>query len=368
MKILYTNFHPRNGGGHATYIVNLAQALHKQHQITIATPASSRLYDQASRIPGVTCLDTTFSTRAGPMLKEVWRLRHILRYGEFDIIHANGSADHRQLMLARMGMSRPPAIIWTKHNTQSIRSFGSWLRARYGTDGAIGVSEFVGRLVIDSPFGGCPVRTILHGLDTERFSPWSPETAARARAELLGPLPPDTLVLGSVGGTDRDKGWMLLAQALARLAPAARNRFRVIMAGDHLKGSLLEEFRQLKLERHVVFPGLVPDPERILAACDIGFVLSLHEAFSFAAGESLAMGLPTLVSTAGGLPELIRDGVDGWVVPAGDVDAIHSWLLQRLAMPLDPVMARAARARAVAHFSLSSFAGQTLDFYREMIA
>ena len=43
MKILYTNFHGGNGGGHVTYIINRAKALSKDHQITIAAPATSRL-------------------------------------------------------------------------------------------------------------------------------------------------------------------------------------------------------------------------------------------------------------------------------------------------------------------------------------
>ena len=48
MKILFTNFHPRNGGGHVTYIVNLLRGLVGAHQLTVATPGSSRLYRLAS--------------------------------------------------------------------------------------------------------------------------------------------------------------------------------------------------------------------------------------------------------------------------------------------------------------------------------
>ena len=54
MRILYTNFHGRNGGGHVTYIINLAKALAGSHQITVATPETSRLYRYAKAIPGVT--------------------------------------------------------------------------------------------------------------------------------------------------------------------------------------------------------------------------------------------------------------------------------------------------------------------------
>lgn len=367
MKILYTNFHPRNGGGHATYVVNLARALHLDHQITVATPGTSRLYAQAARVPGVRCLDVRFSTRLGNMMPQVARLRRLLKQERFDLVHVNGTGDHRQVMLARLGLRRPPPVVWTKHNTMPIHSFGNTLRARWGTDGVIGVSDFVTRLVASSAYARLPIRSIHHGVDTDRFRPWPNDQARAARQALCGPLPDDALVMASVGGTDRDKGWLFLAQAVARLPAALRARVRLLLAGDPIQGALKRDFDSLNISANVVFPGLVNDPERILAAADVGFVLSLHEACSFAACESLAMGLPTLVSDAGGLPEVVRDGRDGWIVPAGSVDALAQWLAGTLAgRPLADA-ARAARERALAAFSMPVFARRTLQFYEQIV-
>ncbi|MFT0534091.1 glycosyltransferase family 4 protein [Castellaniella hirudinis] len=366
MKILYTNFHPRNGGGHANYIANLARSFQGEHQVAVATPGTSRLYGMASDIAGVQCLDMPFSTRPAAMSAEVLTLRLLLREGRFDLIHVNGSADHRQAMLARVGLRDRPRIIWTKHNTTPIRSMGNRLRAQMGTDGVIGVSDFVSSLLLDSSYARCPIRTIHHGVDTDRFRPVTAARAQVLRRQFLGDLPADTLVLASVGGTDRDKGWIYLAQAIAKLPIALRARVRLLVAGDPIQGPLLEDFKRLGVGTSVVFPGLVDRPELVLAAAHIGFVLSLHEAFSFAAAESLSTGLPTLVSDAGGLPEVVRDGVDGWVVPAGNLDAVHAWLRQRLAEPLPPTMSPAARKHAETAFSLRGFARRTLDFYQQV--
>ncbi|CDM24915.1 glycosyltransferase [Castellaniella defragrans] len=368
MRILYTNFHPRNGGGHATYVVNLARCFQGAHQVTVATPGTSRLYVQAGRIPGVRCVAASFSTRPAPMLAEVAHLRRLLREGDFDLVHVNGSADHRQAMLARLGLRRPPRIVWTKHNTMPVQGFGHWLRARCATEGAIGVSEFVTAMLRRSAYRHRPLRAIHHGVDAERFRPWAPADAREARRALLGETPADVLVLASVGGTDRDKGWLVLAQALARLPQQQRRRVRVLVAGDVPRGRLQQDFQALGLDGLVVFPGLVNDPERILAAADAGFVLSFHEACSFAACESLAMGLPTLVSDVGGLPEVVRHGVDGWIVPAGDVDAAEAWLRERLSQPIPAGMPAAARARAQESFSMQVFARRTLEFYRQVCA
>lgn len=93
MKILYTNFHAGNGGGHVTYIINLCRALAAEHQITVAAPASSRLYRYAKAIPGVTVADMRYTTRPSSWFKDRARLRRLIKDGGFDIIHANGSAD-----------------------------------------------------------------------------------------------------------------------------------------------------------------------------------------------------------------------------------------------------------------------------------
>lgn len=366
MKILCTNPHPRNGGGHATYIVNLARAFQGEHEVTVATPGTSRLFAQAGQIPGVRCVDTSFSTRPGPMLAEVARLRRLLREGGFDLVHVNGSADHRQAMLARVGLPHSPRIIWTKHNTMPVRSFGHWLRARLGTDGVIGVCDYVSNLLRDSSYRGHPLCTIRLGVDTDRFSPATTQESGQERATWLGAISARTQVLGSVGGTDRAKGWMTLVQALARLPQADRDGFRLLVAGDPPRGALRQEVEALGMTPWVVFPGLVADPRRILAASDIGFVVSFQEAGSYAACESLAMGLPTLVSDAGGLPELVRHDQDGWVVPAGDVDAAEAWLRERLANPVPSGMSASARARAQTCFSMPVFTGQTLAFYRKV--
>src|SRR3546814_20029301 len=78
----------------------------------------------------------------------------------------------------------------------------------------------------------------------------------------------------------------------------------------------------LGLARQVVFPGLVDDVRTVLGACDAGFVLSYREALSYACRETLSLGLPTLVSDAGGLTERVENNVARWIVPAHGVAAI----------------------------------------------
>jgi glycosyltransferase involved in cell wall biosynthesis len=124
------------------------------------------------------------------------------------------------------------------------------------------------------------------------------------------------------------------------------------------------KIKALRMDHQIVFPGLVKDVRPILGACDVGFVLSYREAASYACYESMAMGLPTLVSDAGGLPENIRHGIDGWIVPSGNVDRLIPVLRQALADPAHlPRMGNSARERVAHKFSTSLFLGDTKKAY-----
>ena len=116
MKILYTNFHGNYGGGHVTYVVNLLQGLSGQHQLTVATPSSSQLYRRASAIDGVQLVDVPYTTRPSSWFGPRARLKALIEREQFDVIHVNGSADHKQVMLAVVGMRARPRIVFTKHN------------------------------------------------------------------------------------------------------------------------------------------------------------------------------------------------------------------------------------------------------------
>ena len=138
MKILLTNFHPRNGGGHVTYIVNLLRGLAAAHQLTVATPGSSRLYRLAQTIPGVKVVDMAFTTRPSSWLADRAALRQLLVANTFDTVHVNGSADHKQVMLASFGLRHAPRIVFSKHNdscTQAthcpVNYFGICLHKNY---------------------------------------------------------------------------------------------------------------------------------------------------------------------------------------------------------------------------------------------
>lgn len=364
MKLLITDIHHGNGGGHVTYVLSLLRGLRQKHDITLAVPPTGRLYQRAREMTGVRVLPGLYTSRPFTLMREVVALRSFLQAERFDVVHVNGGADHRHMMLASLGMAERPAIVWTKHNTNPVDSLGHRLRARMGTHCVIAVCNYVADQLKASAYGARPLRVVRNGIDVDALAPVGSGAKANARRALFGELPADALVLGSIGGTDHNKGWHLLVQATARLPEHLRSRVRIVVAGDPPSQELRRLVEESGVAGQVLFPGLVADIRGILGACDAGFVLSYREAASYASCETMAMGLPALVSDAGGLPENVRDGIDGWVVPAGDVDAIASVLQGMLSQPVRlPEMGANARERVISAFSVAQFVKDTEEAY-----
>jgi len=365
MKILYTNFHGGNGGGHVTYIVNLLRGLVGTHTLAVACPAGSRLHRLASEVRDVNVVGMDFTTRPSSWLGPRARLRSFIERERFDVVHVNGSADHKQVMLALVGLSPRPKVVFTKHNDHPLSSFGQRLRAWFATDHVIAVSDYIRGLVMASPYRRCEVTTIRHGVDTDYFAPVTATEKLTLRAQYFDAAVRDKILLVSSGGTDREKGWLDLVFALAQLPEPVRAQFHIVVAGDPPGEPLLGEVAAAGMIPFVSFPGLIDDVHPILAACDVGFVLSYQEALSFACREMMSLGLPVMVTRVGGLPENLSSDTQGWIVDARDTQQMSTVLAEMAAHPeMLAQYGRAARAHAEQSFNLGHFSAQTLAVYQ----
>lgn len=374
LKLLFTNFHDGDGGGHTTYVITLAEALAARHDVHVAAPVTSRLYIEAGSKPGLHAWVQPFPNGLNKLVarqRARRQLARLLQENDFDLIHVNGSADHRLVMAAARGLRRRPRIVLTKHNSKPITGLGHWWRARYGTDGVIAVCDYTRRALDASPYRRCRLTTVHNGIDIAYFAPWSGSSSLAQRRRWVGDQHNDQqiLLLGSNAGTANYKGWMDLVEALALLPPATRAQVHLLVAGKHPPAELQQRIADLSLSEQVHFPGLLEDVRPALAAIDAGFVLSWDvETISFACREMMAMGKPVLVSAYAGLPENIRPEVDGWLVTPRDhraiADRLQRLLLQQAELPL---MGLAAREHAQSDFGLDRFVERTEAAYVELL-
>jgi glycosyltransferase involved in cell wall biosynthesis len=126
--------------------------------------------------------------------------------------------------------------------------------------------------------------------------------------------------------------------------------------------------RELGVHRHVTFLGKQDHVERLIPQAHVLLLPSELEAFGLAALEAMACGVVPVATNAGGVPELIRHGVDGFVEPVGDIAAHSARVLQLLSDDsLHAGMAAAARESAVSRFAASSIIPQYETYYRQVL-
>lgn len=122
-------------------------------------------------------------------------------------------------------------------------------------------------------------------------------------------------------------------------------------------GSGIEKVRQLVhdkgLDGHVVYVGISRDIDSYVACADLFLLPSEQESFGLAALEAMFYGVPVVASNAGGLPELIENGVTGFLSDVGDVGDMASNAVNLLTHEkLHQSIAEAAKSKASASFSL----------------
>jgi glycosyltransferase involved in cell wall biosynthesis len=154
-----------------------------------------------------------------------------------------------------------------------------------------------------------------------------PTASDKARARRLLGLSPDEFVVGIVARLTAQKAHHVLFDAFDRLARSQPNARLVVVGGGERAQELSELATRLGIADRVLFTGLRRDVPTLWAAFDVACLSSVHEGVPITAIEAMAAGLPVVATNCGGLPELITDGEQGFIVPVGDSAALARRLL-----------------------------------------
>lgn len=186
-------------------------------------------------------------------------------------------------------------------------------------------------------------------------------------------LPDDVFVIGSLGYFAPVKGFGLLVDAFCRVARKHPNAHLVIAGGDvlgngTLRSELLKQIRSSVAPERIHLPGEQDNSVYYLSALDCYVSASLTEGMSLALLEAMHLGLPCIVSSAGGNPEAVRDGQDGFVFQSGNIADLAQKLERILAEPNSArAMGESARKRALADFTIERCARDYLNLYNEVL-
>jgi glycosyltransferase involved in cell wall biosynthesis len=321
-------------------------------------------FGEAFRARGVRVIEV--ERRGSWDFSRLLRLRRHLVEIEPAIAHAFLVAPSRYLSLAALTLARPPRLILSERGSVTPRSaFDRRVdralapRAECYVVNAASVRRSLEAIV---GTGRVPIEVVPNGIDAARIDAAAPRAATRAR---LGWTDEETVLI-SVGRLVPVKAIPDLIDAVGRVASG--RRLRLALAGEGPERPAIEALRAT-----APFPvellGDRNDVADLLAAADLFVLASQSEGFPNVVGEALLAGLPIAVTAAGGIPEIVSDGVHGRLVPVGDNAALARAIASLLDDPAGARrLAEAGRAHVRATYSVEAMVERMQALYAATLA
>lgn len=362
MRISYLSTMSNFYGGEV-HLVGLAAGMQQQgHDVScIVKPGSSLEFKLKARGVPTFCLPLV--DWYDPVT--VARLGHLLRRLNCQILHSHMPRDYFIAATATLGTEIEN--IGTRHLLQPIshpavkRPFIRRLNKMIAVSRAVGERLTAGGLV-----PAHKIATIHNGI--------IPDVSKRlhgkipGRLHLMAGISPADQVVGFVGRICPTKGLETLFLAAKELLPSWPRLKVLVVGADGGSGQyrryLEEQIVAWGLRGVVRMVGYVSDAESAGREFDVQVVCSVAEPFGYVTLEAMNQMCPVVVTNTGGSPEIVRDGVEGFLVPPEDAGI----LARRLDLLLDSAglrreMGHKGRIRVASAFSFNEMLVQTEDLY-----
>ena len=299
----------------------------------------------------------------------VRRFARFLRERNIQIVHLNNSIiRHHDWMTAAL-MTGTPCLTHERGINRSYSAASRFFSRRLHA--VISMSKSIRDFLVAGKVDPANVRVLYDGVDPAKLRRDKDADAVRAQ---LG-LTPDRPVIGIVGNVRYWKGQEVVIRAAARLVEAHPTLACLIVGAtapvdQPYEDRLREMVREHRLESNVIFCGYQKVPADFVNIMDVVVHASVEpEPFGMVVLEAMAMKKPMVGSRAGGVPEMVVEGVTGYTYPPGNAEELAARVGELLK---DPAAAQrfgeAAHRRVVEHFSVEQYARDVEAVYRAVLA
>ncbi len=346
-------------------IFSISRSLNnKQFRIILAVSPSSSLYKKVGshNIPLLSLKIGKW--KFNPIT--IWKLSRFLKTHKVDILHTHRSSDHWIGVLAvrLFGLSSQCRLIRTRHNFTRIENncINNKLYKKW-TDRIIAVAEVIRKRLIDeNNISENKIITIHSSIDAKKFNSNFSGEAIRKEFNIAS----DTVVLGMIGRLREHKDYPNIFAALDILIKKVRNIKLLIVGDGILELQLKSMVQKMQLADYVIFAGKRENIPEILSEIDIFVLSSSVEGSPAVIKEALIMEKPVVSTNAGGIPEIIQNGVTGILVPPHNPEALANGILDMINdMNKALEMAREGKQVVINEFSETRLAELTAKVYQQ---
>lgn len=376
-----------NVGGPALHVTYLTQGLEERGYTTTlvagAVGEGEGSMEHVVRAAGIEPVFVPQLQRELSPLRDtttVLKLRRLIEQERPHIVHthtAKAGAVGRAAALAA-GRHRPAVVVHTFHG-HVLRGYFTPSQAAFFRTLECGLAKVSDALVAVSPevrddlvqlgvADASKISVIRLGLDLAARVSVPPGTRELVRAQLAVPAD-DTVVFGWFGRMTEIKRVEDLLQAFALVRAAGVDALLALVGDGPLRPQLELLAAELGVAERCRFVGYKDDVGSFYAGCDAVVLTSANEGTPVSLIEALAAGLPVVSTAVGGVPDVVRDGVNGTLVGAGDIAAIGAALIQLADdRALRDRLGAAARSDVMERYAVPRLVDDVDRLYRTLLA
>lgn len=298
------------------------------------------------------------------------RIARLIDSEKIDLLHLHNAPAAFWGTLAALCPRRRVPIVRTEHQPWRpsalptiYRAFHRPLAARAAR--IICVSDFVRFSHAERlPRLSDRYRTVPNGVRLKAFAGLPEKREARAFFK----LPPDTPIVGTIGRLVAVKNHRLLVEAFARVHAERPEAHLAILGDGPLGEALAAQAADLRISNDISFVKSSPSAEVFLRCLDVFALSSDSEGMPLTLLEAMAAELPTAVTGVGGIPEVIENGKDGYIVPASSPELLARVISSLLSHPAEAIdMGRRAREKVERRFTAERMVRETEHIYSELL-
>jgi len=357
----------RTWGGGENHIFNLVKEFRKSssEDINIVLCLKNSELHQQLKSEGLTHSTSNLSLKIDPRFSG--KIISICKKEKIDLIHIHDSTALTLAIIADKLYNLPPFILSKKTSFPIKDRRQTLYKYNYSKIKKIlCVSEETKRVTSNSILDKEKLETVYHG--TNLF-PQNHQTSFNLK-ERLG-LSADKILIGNIANHIRAKDLDTLINVLDLLINSKnRLEFHFIQIGKHSKRTeaLLKKVKFLELNDHISCLGFLPNASQLISQFDISLMTSQSEGVPQFIYESFLYKTPVVSTKVGGIPEIIKNGENGFLAPAHDHIKIANALITLSDdVSLQENFVRRSYKLLLESFSTEIMAQKTMDNYKKVI-
>jgi glycosyltransferase involved in cell wall biosynthesis len=360
MKVLHLSSEKswRGGEQQMAYLIEELQNLGVTSHAAVRKDSAFESWCKKKNIPFITAgFKNDFDFSSALAVKKYCRLEH------FDLVHLHSSRSHGIAVLsAALGNTAP--FILSRRVDFRLKSnlFSQWKYNHPSIKKIICVSEKTREIVSASVKDAERCVTVYDGIDLNRFSGKGIRGIIRKEYQIKN----EEAIIGNIAAIAPHKDYFTFLDTVKLLSGKIKAKYLIAGEGP-LKEKIESRIKEMNLEQDVFLTGFRKDLENVFADLDVLLYTSEEEGLGSTLLDAMAYGLPVVTTTAGGIPEIVKNEFNGLTAPVKDSQKLSMQVMRMLTdAPIREQMIVNAK-NFVRNFSKEKMAEHTLKVYGEIL-